>query len=79
MAELSKLSRKTAKTAQCMLSSGWNHTTVGLKSDGTVIAVGANDFGQCDVSGWHGIVAVAAGDSHTIGLRADGTCYGGRP
>ena len=26
--------------------------TVGLKADGTVIAVGENKVGQCDVSGW---------------------------
>ena len=26
--------------------------TVGLKSDGTVVAVGKNDKGQCDVSDW---------------------------
>jgi len=25
---------------------------VGLKSDGTVVAVGDNTYGQCDVSGW---------------------------
>jgi alpha-tubulin suppressor-like RCC1 family protein len=27
--------------------------TVGLKSDGTVIAAGHNEFGQCNVSGWN--------------------------
>lgn len=32
---------------------------VGLKSDGTVLAVGNNDEGQCDVSGWTDIVAIA--------------------
>ena len=26
--------------------------TVGLKSDGTVVACGDNENGQCDVSGW---------------------------
>ena len=26
--------------------------TVGLKSDGTVVAAGKNDRGQCDVAGW---------------------------
>ena len=29
--------------------------TVGLKRDGTVVAVGSNKYGQCDVSGWRGI------------------------
>lgn len=36
------------------ISVGRRHT-VGLKSDGTVTAVGDNEFGQCDVSGWRGI------------------------
>jgi len=26
--------------------------TVGLKPDGTVVAMGDNSSGQCDVSGW---------------------------
>ena len=47
--------------------------TVGLKSDGTVVAVGENDDGQCDVSGWTDIVAVSAGNYHTVGLKSDGT------
>ena len=54
------------------LAAGWLHT-VGLRADGTVAAVGANEEGQCDVSGWTDIVAVAAGYAHTAGLRADGT------
>lgn len=47
--------------------------TIGLKLDGTVVAVGNNDGGQCDVSGWADIVAIAAGADHTVGLRSDGT------
>ena len=35
--------------------------TVGLKSDGTVVAVGDNYFGQLDVGSWSDIVQVAAG------------------
>ena len=46
----------------------WN--TVGLKSDGTVVAVGN---GQYDVSGWTDIIAVSTGDEHTVGLKSDGT------
>jgi alpha-tubulin suppressor-like RCC1 family protein len=34
------------------ISAGWNHT-VGLRSDGTVVAVGSNGDGQCNVSKWH--------------------------
>ena len=54
------------------VSAGGSHT-VGLKADGTVVAVGDNYYGQCDVDGWTDIVAVSAGDDHTVGLKADGT------
>ena len=47
--------------------------TVGLKSDGTVVACGVNRYGQCDLSGWTDIVAISAGNDHTVGLRRDGT------
>ena len=54
------------------ISTGECHT-VGLKSDGTVVAVGDNDYGQCDVSGWTDIVSISAGKYHTVGLKSDGT------
>ena len=43
-----------------MVAAGGGHT-VGLKSDGTVVAVGSNSYGQCNVDGWSGIVQVTAG------------------
>ena len=46
---------------------------VGLKSDGTVVAVGKNNYGQCDVEEWRDIVEIATGKNHTVGLKADGT------
>ena len=46
---------------------------VGLKSDGTVVATGYNDYGQCDVEGWADIVAISAGNTDTVGLKSDGT------
>ncbi len=54
------------------VSAGGMHT-VALRTDGTVLAVGYNSSGQCDVDDWQGIVAVSAGYDHTAGLRADGT------
>ncbi len=55
-----------------VISAGGSHT-VGLKSDGTVVAVGDNQYGQCDISDWTDIVEVSAGTAHTVGLRSDGT------
>jgi len=46
---------------------------VGLKSDDTVVAVGWNKHGQCNVGGWMNITQVAAGWYHTVGLKSDGT------
>ena len=51
---------------------GYGHT-VALKTDGTVVAVGGNEYGQCDVSEWTDIVAISGGDANTVGLKADGT------
>lgn len=56
----------------CTLAAGGRHT-VGVLRDGTVVATGNNDEGQCNVSGWSDIVHVGAGFSHTVGLKNDGT------
>ena len=53
--------------------SAGSHHTAGLKTDGSVVAVGNNEVNQCDVSDWTNIVAVFSGYSNTIGLKADGT------
>ena len=51
--------------------------TVGLKSDGTVVATGwlkdAGSENACSVSEWKNIVAIAAGTGYTMGLKEDGT------
>lgn len=54
------------------IAAGGLHT-VGLKDDGTVMAVGDNGYGQLNVFSWTGIKAIAAGRSHTVGLKEDGT------
>ncbi len=54
------------------ISAGMYHT-VGLKTDGTVIAIGENEDGQCEVGEWKDIIAISAAVDHTVGLKADGT------
>ena len=63
--------RERLKKASGVIVAGDN--TVGMRADGTVVAVGWNEDGQCDVQDWRDIVAVVAGGVHTVGLRADGT------
>ena len=47
--------------------------SVGLKSNGTVVAVGMDSYGQLGVGDWTDIVQIEAGQSHTLGLKSDGT------
>ncbi len=54
------------------LSAGKEHL-VGLRADGTVVAVGANVYGECNVGEFSDIVSIDTGPYHTVGLRADGT------
>jgi hypothetical protein len=50
-----------------------NYHSVGLRSDGTAVATGNNQYGQCAVASWRDITQVSAGDEFTIGLKSDGT------
>ena len=54
------------------ISAGGAHT-VALNKDGTVVAVGNNNYGQCDTNKWRNIVSISAGSRHTVGLKKDGT------
>ena len=56
-----------------LLIAAGSHHTVGLEDGGTVVAVGWNASGQCNVDSWTDIVQVAAGWEHTVGLKSDGT------
>lgn len=55
-----------------MVSVGGYHT-VGLQSDGTVVATGLNTTGQCNTDDWENIVQPAAGGYHTVGIESNGT------
>jgi uncharacterized repeat protein (TIGR02543 family) len=52
-------------------AAGYN--TVGLKSNGTVVAAGDNYYGQRDVGGWTDIIQIAVDWRYTVGLKVDGT------
>ncbi|MDR0271894.1 MAG: hypothetical protein LBI27_01060 [Clostridiales bacterium] len=47
--------------------------TLGLRSDGTVLGVGRNDFSQLGVKNWTQIKKISAGARHSVGLREDGS------
>ena len=55
-----------------ILSAGAFHIAV-LKPDGTVVAVGQNHSGECDVSSWTDIMDIRCGAFYTLGLKYDGT------
>ncbi len=63
---------KKIAQARKMIACSYDHV-VGLKADGTVLAAGNNDEGQCEVSHWRNIVQVATTLGVTYGLQADGT------
>ena len=50
-----------------------NFHTLGLKSDGTVVATGGNTYGTLDVEHWENVVQIAAGTKFSMALFADGT------
>lgn len=51
-----------------------NEHSLALKSDGTVVAWGANDYGQSNVpEGLNNVVAIDAGGYHSLALKSDGT------
>ena len=55
------------------VSAGYGHS-LGLKLDGSVVAWGNNENGQCEVPAPNtGFVGVAAGGYHSLGLKADGS------
>lgn len=45
----------------------------GLKDDGTVVSVGTNEHGQCNVLDWTDIIDISAGEFFCLGLKSDGS------
>jgi alpha-tubulin suppressor-like RCC1 family protein len=52
---------------------GGSEHLLGLKKDGTVLATGNNDHGECEISRWRDIVQISAGSCVSVGLKKNGT------
>ena len=71
--ELKIIREDIAKYKNCISLSSSPILTVGLKTDGTVLAVGSNSRGQCNTESWREIIAISSSSQHIVGLKADGT------
>ena len=54
------------------VSAGWR-SSVGLRADGTCIAVGRGTVGNGELFRWKNLRAVCCGTFHILGLKSDGT------
>ena len=51
-----------------------SHHILAINYDGTVVAWGDNQFGQCNVpDGLNDVVSIVCGDFHSLALKSDGT------
>lgn len=67
-------SNNVAKDGQNITSiaAGLNYS-VAVRNDGSVVAVGYSDYGECDIESWDNIISITSGGTHTVGLKNDGT------
>ena len=54
------------------VAAGLNYS-VAVKNDGSVVAVGYSECGECNVGSWDNIISITSGGTHTVGLKNDGT------
>lgn len=66
-----EFARRIQKNASCLGAFGMDFS-VFVKPDGSVMYIGSNEEIKRGVSKWKGIIAVAAGDFHILGLHRDG-------
>lgn len=74
-AELDYIINTVEKWSGISMVAARGGTVIGLKTDGTVVAVCTlgNDRGQCAVEEWRDIVAVDTNGRVTVGVRKDGS------
>lgn len=72
LAHMAALSAAREALPRQIIDVGFFHT-IGLASDGTVLACGDNSFGQCNTGSLSHVTAVAAGAYHSLALHEDGT------
>ena len=70
--KLAEKRRQIMPCQNCIAASSYS-ATFGLKTDGTVLFTGSDDYEMRKVSMWRGIIAISAGDYHVVGLKSDGT------
>lgn len=61
-----------AEWTEIVAISAGNYHLLGLKADGTVVAVGSNLNGQCNTAELQDAVAIATGDNHSLILHGNG-------
>lgn len=66
--------RSRSRVSMGLIACSMYHV-VAVRPDGTVIAAGKNDHGQCNVSGWRDVIAVDCDEYGTIGLTIKGYLY----
>jgi len=68
-----KIMPVTPGEATNIIAAGYSYS-LGIRADGTVVAWGRKDYGECNVpAGLTDVVAVAAGLDHSLALKSDGT------
>ena len=53
-----------------------NANIVGLRTDGTVVVTGADNYGQYEAENWTNIAAIRAEENSIYGIKKDGTVVG---
>jgi len=67
---LCKKRKSIAPLQDYLITSG--SSIFGIQADNTVVALGNNDEGQCNVSNWADIVTISVDYGLTVGLKANG-------